>query len=142
MEVQISISILDKKDILVILPFLKILDPDIAEETLKSRVLAMAEENYRCLGIYDGNTLIGVCGLWYMTRHYCGKSLEPDHVIILEKYRGKGIGEQLFNWIFDYARQNGFEATELNTYVSNTSSHKFYYNLGYEIKGFHFVKIL
>ena len=102
----------------------------------------MADQNYKCLGIYDQSKLIGICGLWYMTRHYCGKSIEPDHVIIQDKYKNQGLGNQLFEWLFDYARREGIEASELNSYVENARSHKFYYNLGYEIKGFHFVKIL
>jgi diamine N-acetyltransferase len=77
-----------------------------------------------------------------MTRHYCGRSIEPDHVMIDPAYQGKGIGNQLFGWIFQYARENGYEATELNSYVNNSGSHKFYLNLGYVIKGFHFVKLL
>ena len=102
----------------------------------------MASQNYKCLGVFEGEKLIGICGLWYMTRHYCGRSIEADHVIILDEYKNKGIGNQLFDWIFDYAKAENIEASELNSYVENPRSHKFYYNLGYEIKGFHFVKNL
>ena len=78
----------------------------------------------------------------YCTRHYSGRSVEPDHVYIDEAYRGKGLGKQFFKWIYDYVLSKGYEAVELNTYVSNHPSHKFYYNEGYEIYGFHMLKIL
>jgi diamine N-acetyltransferase len=137
-----DIRFIEPGKISVILPLLMQLNNKTPEDLLKSRISEMVKENYKCLGIYDNEKLIGICGLWFMTRHYCGKSIEPDHVMIEPAYQGKGVGNLLFDWIFDYARENGFEASELNSYVNNPRSHKFYYNLGYEIKGFHFVKIL
>ena len=139
---QFSFQFIPKEKILTILPLLQIINTVTPLDILKKRVLEMADQNYKCLGIYDQSKLIGICGLWYMTRHYCGKSIEPDHVIIQDKYKNQGLGNQLFEWLFDYARREGIEASELNSYVENARSHKFYYNLGYEIKGFHFVKIL
>ena len=139
---EIQFKFIAPEDILVILPLMKKISTVKDEDLLKSRIIEMAGQNYKCLGIYDSNNLIGICGLWFLTRHYCGKTVEPDHVIIDDSYQGKGIGKMLFDWIFDFCRENGIEGTELNTYVENTRSHKFYYNLGYEILGYHFLKIL
>lgn len=139
---QIDFKFIPKEKILEILPLLSILNRTTPEDVLRERVIEMSEQNYKCIGLYDHNRLIGICGLWFMTRHYCGKSMEPDHVIIAEEYKNQGLGNQLFAWLFDYAKREGLEATELNSYVENARSHKFYYNLGYEIKGFHFVKKL
>src|SRR5688500_6642599 len=139
---NLQIRFIDPSRITDILPLLMQVNRKTPENVLRARVCEMVKENYKCLGIYDNDQLIGICGLWFMTRHYCGKSIEPDHVMIDPAYQSKGVGKLLFEWIFDYARQNGFEASELNTYVNNPRSHKFYYNLGYEIKGFHFVKFL
>ena len=58
------------------------------------------------------------------------------------EYQSKGLGKQLFEWIFDYAETVGVEAVEQNAYVRNTRSEKFYSNLNFEILGFHFVKRL
>lgn len=139
---NISIKIIPKEDILSILPLLRTLNTTTPDAILKDRVVTMANENYECVGIYDKNELIGMSGLWYMTRHYVGKSVEPDHVVIAENYRNMGLGKKLFEWIYQYAKEKGCEASELNTYTQNRKSHKFYYNEGYEIYGFHFVKIL
>ncbi|MCG8577088.1 MAG: GNAT family N-acetyltransferase [Flavobacteriales bacterium] len=137
-----QIQFIEKENILSIVPFLMELNGNISEEILSKRTLEMIEQNYRCLGVYDKGELIGICGMWFMTRHYSGRSIEVDHVMINKSYREKGLGKQLFDWIHDYANKNNVEACELNTYVRNTRSHKFYYNLGYEIRGFHFVKEL
>lgn len=123
-----------------IMPLLTQVNTKTPPDLLKTRLSEMVTQNYKCLGVYDQDKLIGICGLWFMTRHYCGRSIEADHVMIDPEYQGRGIGKLLFDWIFDYAKREGYEAAELNTYVNNSGSHKFYFNLGYIIKGFHFVK--
>jgi len=134
---------INKKDILDILPLLQKLNTTTPQDILKTRVLEMITcSNYECVGAFDQNKLIGISGLWYSIRHYVGKSVEPDHVIIDETYRGNNIGKHFFNWIYEYTKQKGCEAIELNTYTGNRKSHKFYYNEGFEIYGFHFVKVL
>ena len=90
--------------------------------------------------MYLNNELIGISGLWFLTRHYSGKTIEPDHVVISSKYRDKGLGKLLFEWIYKYAQSIGYEATELNTYIHNVKSHKFYENEGYKKLGFHYLK--
>jgi GNAT superfamily N-acetyltransferase len=139
---DIHFDFIPKENILDIIPLLEKVNIKTPRVVLKERVVEMAEQNYKCLGIYHQNKLIGICGLWFLTRHYCGKTVEPDHIMIDENYQGKGVGNLLFDWIFKYALDNNLEASELNTYVENTRSHKFYYNLGYEIRGYHFVKNL
>jgi hypothetical protein len=114
----------------------------ISEDIIRERVLEMADQNYQCLGIYHSEALIGVCGLWFQTRHYAGRSIEVDHVIIDESFRNRGIGNSLMNHVYDYARQKDCKWVELNTYVHNFPSHKFYYNQGFAAKGYHFVKEL
>ena len=111
-------------------------------EVLKQRFSGMFTQNYECTGVYDNDTLIGVCGLWYCTRHYSGKSVEVDHVYIADSYPGKGLGKAYFKWIYNYVKAKGYESIELNTYVSNFDSHKFYYNEGFKILGYHFFKKL
>ena len=139
---NISVNKILKKNILDIIPLLKKLNSNTPDKILKKRVLEMNEQNYECIGLYNKKELIGICGLWYTTRHYIGKTAEVDHVILENKYRNKGFGKIYFDWIFKYLREKGCEATELNTFVDNKKSHKFYYNEGYEIYGFHMLKIL
>jgi len=136
-----SFRIIPVSEILTILPLLEELaSADISEATRKQRVLEMASQNYECLGLFDDDTLIGICGMWFMTRHYAGKSVEVDHVIITEKYQGKGLGKQMMQWVYAYAKEKDCLWVELNTFVHNFASHKFYYNEGFVSKGYHMVK--
>lgn len=98
-----------KEEMGLILPFIQHLSArQISTEVLEQRFSEMFEQNYECHGIYWNGELIGVFGLWFMTR----------------------------------ARERGCETSELNTYVNNHRSHKFYLNEGYVIKGYHFLKKL
>lgn len=46
--------------------------------------------------------------------------------------------EEICKW----CRSRAYKSIELNTYVRNPRSHKFYFNQGYEIIGYHFEKAL
>jgi len=136
-------KILDKREIKSIIPLVKELSGHKVSDTLlEARFTEMVEQNYECAVVFHEDKLIGVTGLWYCTRHYSGKSVELDHVIIDKRYRNSGLGKSFMEWIEGYIKAKGYEALELNTYVQNYPSHKFYYNLGFEILGYHFVKKL
>lgn len=107
---------------------------------LIQRFNEMKSQNYECVVIKLGSEIVGVTGLWYSTRHYAGKSVELDHVFIKPEHRGKGLGKRFMKWIESYLKKKGVKSLELNSYVSNYPSHKFYYNEGFEILGYHFLK--
>lgn len=136
-------KIIENENIDLVIPLVEKLNGNkVPDETLKQRFSEMITQNYECAGIFNNEKLIGVCGLWFCTRHYSGKSVEPDHVFIEDDYRGQGLGKQFFKWIYNYALSKGCEAVELNTYVSNSASHKFYFNEDFKILGYHFLKKL
>jgi len=137
----IEIKLIHPNNILSILPLLKELNTTTSDDVLKQRVLEMTSQNYKCVGVFLNHKLVGISGLWFLTRHYSGKTIEPDHVVISSEHRSKGLGKILFEWIFNYAKSIGYEATELNTYIHNVKSHNFYENKGYRKLGFHYLKI-
>lgn len=125
-----------------IVPLLHILNPGITTETLHQRLDEMCTQGYQCAGAYEGDALIGCAGLWITTRYYVGRFIEPDNVLIHPGHQGRGIGDRLMQWIFEYGRQQGCVASELNCYVTNSRGHKFWMNHGYDIIAFHFQKHL
>lgn len=142
-ENKFIIKIIPSSEILSIIPLLqKLGNNSISEVLLKERVLEMTQQNYECLGIFDTEKLIGICGLWFQTRHYAGRSIEMDHGIINDEYRNLGIGKMLVDFVNDYAKKKACNWIELNSYVQNFASHKFLYNQGFVAKGYHFVKEL
>jgi len=140
---QLAFNKILKADYSLALPYLqKLNSAPIAPEILEQRLLDMFEQNYECFGIYRSNQLVGIFGLWFMTRHYAGRSCEVDHIYIEEDLQCTGIGKQLFYFIDEYSRSKNCETIELNSYVENFRSHKFYMNLGFVIRGYHFLKKL
>ena len=126
----------------VILPLVKMLNPDIDEAVLARRLEEMPGQGYQCAGAFFGEKLVGICGMWMATRFYCGKYLEPDNVVVHPDFRSLGVGQKLMAWVYDYARTQNCEVVELNSYVGSPRARKFYFNEGFAILGFHFQKKL
>lgn len=142
-DMELKFDILPNHNIEIIIPLVeKLNDYRVSRDTLRLRFQEMITQNYECVGVFDGSNLIGCCGLWFCTRHYSGKSVEMDHVFIDEDYRNRGIGKKMCDWIYRYVKMKGFETIELNTYVQNYPSHKFYYNEDFNALGYHFLKKL
>lgn len=120
------------------IPFLQKLNPDTSKEVLQERLTAMLKNNYKCIGVYDREKLIGISGLWILVKHYIGKHVEPDNVVILPEYRGKGIGAQLVRWIIDYAISINGNSVELNAYVASEEANKFWIDQGFKPVGYHY----
>ena len=123
------------------LPLAKQLNPHRSLKELKHLQTSMFElPRYKSFGVFDGANLVAISSCWLTTRHYSGKQLELDNVIVDEKYQSKGIGNILLSEIEKWAKSIDCKTIELNTYVQNLRSHKFYYNQGYQLLGFHFQK--
>lgn len=81
--------------------------------------------NYECVGVYDEDKLIGICGMWILNKLYVGKHIEPDNVFVLPEYRSAGVGKLMLDWVIDYAKEIGCDATEVNCYVENLKGKQF-----------------
>ena len=140
---EVTFKSISKTEIIQIVPLLFELNEErISKTTLSTRVLEMVQQNYECIGVFAESKLIGMAGLWFQTRHYAGKSVELDHVLITKAYQGCGIGTKFMHWITNFVKVKGCLWIELNTYVHNFPSHKFYYNQGFVAKGYHLTKTL
>ncbi|MCG8574858.1 MAG: GNAT family N-acetyltransferase [Flavobacteriales bacterium] len=124
-----------------ILELLLQLNPDKEVNILEPLLVEMCQlSNYTCFGLFEGEELIGVSTGWTTVRIYCGKQIELDNVIIDSHYQSKGYGKYFMEEIKHWSLANGYKSIGLNTYVQNSRSHKFYFNEGFKILGFHFEK--
>jgi len=142
MEIDnISLKELSQKWSKDILAFVKKLNPEKNDEILGQNILEMFEfENYTCFGLFQDDALIGISSGWTTVRFYSGKQLELDNVIIESEMRSSGLGKSFLSLIEKWAKDKSYQTIELNTYVQNGRSHKFYFNIGYQILGLHFQK--
>lgn len=137
---MIEFRFIKNENIYSIIPLLQVLNKKISAEVLKTRLDEMLEQDYKCIGIFDKKQLIGICGIWILTKYYVGKHIEPDNIVLLPEYRNNNIGKDLMTWIYKYAVENDCEASELNCYVNNTKAHKFFEKEGYKVIATHFQK--
>ncbi|MBO0323282.1 GNAT family N-acetyltransferase [Muricauda sp. CAU 1633] len=143
METQFTIRWIPVENLKSILPLAYVLNSErISMETLESRLVEMIPLGYKCIGVYDGEQLIGICGVWLLNKLYSGRHVEPDNVIIDPKYQGKGIGKLMMQFLMNYAEEIGCDTTEVNCYVKNEGGKRFWESHGYEPVGYHMIKRL
>lgn len=136
-----NIQLLSSKNVDEIVQLTKHLNPTIEMNTLKKRQTEMFQMgNFVCFGLYYNEDLIGISGGWITVRLYSGKQLEIDNFIIDPKIRSKGYGQQFLEAMEKWALDQNCETIELNTYVQNSGSHKFYFRNNFSILGYHFQK--
>ena len=141
MKEELTFEILTVENIAEISVLGKQLNPKMTLEQIQNLLKEMFTlSTYRCFGLFLNKKLVGISSGWITVRFYSGKQLEVDNVTIENSLQSKGLGKQFFDFIENWAKENGCETIELNTYVQNSKSHKFYFNLGYSILGFHFWK--
>lgn len=143
MNVKNNFKILSINDLDQIAVLGQQLNPDLSLQQTKDYFLQMFDfQNYICFGVFLNEELVGISSAWTTVRLYSGKQLEVDNVIIDKAQQSKGLGKLFFEYLENWAKEKEYKTIELNTYVQNSKSHKFYYNLGFDILGFHFLKRL
>ena len=135
------LEILNENHIDSILPIVSEVNHTLDAGIIRQRLVEMfAHANYRCFGLFDVSELIAVTSGWLLTKIYSGRQLELDNFAVAAHRRNDGVGKILHEKVQQWAGENGFVSLELNCYVSNSSAHKFYFNQGYSIIGYHFQK--
>ncbi|MBW2962344.1 GNAT family N-acetyltransferase [Mesonia aestuariivivens] len=143
MNEAIEFSFFSRNEISELIPLAHQLNPKLSEKELEAFLSQMFEfSNYYCFGLMLNKKLIALSSGWMTVRFYSGKQLEVDNVIVDQENQSNGYGKILFQHIENWAKEQGCNSVELNTYLENRRSHKFYHQNGFSILGFHFCKFL
>ena len=70
------------------------------------------------------------------------KTLYIDDLCVDENARGKHIGTQLYEYVLDYARKQGYYEVTLNVWADNKNALKFYESIGLRVQKIGMEKIL
>nr|WP_231950730.1 GNAT family N-acetyltransferase [Legionella spiritensis] len=83
--------------------------------------------------VEDDNQIVGVAQIDYLQylTYKGGVRAQIEGVRIQKKYRNKGIGKRLFNFLLDKAKQRGCQLVQLTTDKSRPEALKFYESLGF-----------
>lgn len=143
MNENFTLKVLDSADsMMVTFDVLSEVYTKITPESYREMLQDMIPNNYKQLAVFDGEKCIGVNGFWINTKIWCGKYLELDNIAVLESHRSQGIGKLMFDFLEKMAKETKCDAMMLDAYTQNFKAHKLYYNLGFEPRGFHFIKHL
>lgn len=121
---------------------IRFLYPNISEEKYELFLQEMVTRNYTQVAIFEGETCVGLTGLWFGIKLWSGKYLEIDNFIVHPEHRSKGVGKLLTDYVQQKAIALDCTMIVLDAYTGNFTAHKFYYNQGYNPRGFHFIKTL
>ena len=130
------------EEMLVQLEIIKFLYPNMTLEKYKSFLEEMIPKNYKQVAILENGTCVGMTGFWFGTKLWTGKYIEIDNFIVHPDYRKKGIGKIISKFIDNKAKELNCTCIVLDAFTGNFPAHRFYYNLGYVPKGFHFIKTI
>lgn len=136
------VRFLESHELPSILPLIEQLNPNVTPTVLRARFESIVERNYRCVGAFIDDQLVGIAGVWTGTRFWCGDYADIDNVVVHPDYRSHKIGAQLMQWIEQWATSQSITTLVLDAYVTNSQAAKFYLREGFEIVGFHYVKKL
>lgn len=130
------------EDLPAAIPLLAHLNPEIPEEVLARRFETILAEHphYHAFGAFVDGKLAAVAGAWIATKIWCGRYLEIDNLVADPARRSSGLGTALIQHLEAFGRENECNLAVLDSYTSNHPSHRLYHRLGFEIRGFHFVK--
>ena len=131
-----------KNEMLKHISVLNAIYPSLTIEEYDRELDQMLQHNYGQVAVFDDEICIGISGFWIGTKLWCGKYLELDNIVVLEKYRSKGVGKLLFDFLHKKAVEHDCTMLSLDSYTHNFKAHKFFYNQGFSPKGFHFINIL
>lgn len=125
-------------------PVMQFLRPHIATvDEFVQRVQNQTQQyGYQLVYLEDEGSVKAVAGFRLSECLALGKFLYVDDLVTSETERSKGYGEQLFQWLMDYARQHQCSAFQLDSGVQRFAAHRFYFRQRLEISSYHFSRSL
>lgn len=141
---QITIKKLDSKEqMLLAFPIIRQRYKEMTLENFDGQISEMiARNDFKMLGAFIGDEIVGVTGYWISRMLYCGRYIQISNFIVDRKKRGLGIGGKILHEIENLAKELQCEKIVLDSFTENKKSHPLYFKENFYIRGFHFMKDL
>ena len=121
---------------------LRFLYPEMTLEKYQNYLNSMVPNGYQQVAVFENNQCVALSGYWHNTKLWTGPHLEIDNFIVHPQHRKKGIGKRITDFIDAKAKELSCTCVVLDAFTGNFTAHRFYYNQGYEPRGFHFIKTI
>ncbi len=91
------------------------------------------EANYKIVVAKDGEKVVGSITFYKLDLFTFSFQpvLEIFNVAVLKDYRGQKIAKNLFGYVFDYAKENGYKSINLTCLDTAIPAHKLYESVGF-----------
>jgi len=133
LKVSTDEQILDTREVM------RQLRPGVPFDEYPAIVARMSQtDGYRLAALYDENVVRAVAGYRIMEMLHCGKIMYIDDLNTDERYRSKGYGKALMDWLKTEARAQGCLELHLDSGVQRESTHRFYFRERFTINCYHF----
>lgn len=95
-------------------------------------------DGYQLAALYDENAVRAVAGYRFMEMLHAGKIIYVDDLNTDERFRSKGYGKALLDWLKTEAKAQGCAQIHLDSGVQRESAHRFYFRERLTICAYHF----
>lgn len=119
-------------------PTMAELRPHLSEDAFVQAVRRMINANNFGLVYLDDEGVKAVAGFRISEWLHAGKYLEIEDLVTAEGARSRGYGGILFDWLKDYAQQQGCRQLRLVSGVGREDAHRFYLRKGMALEAKYF----
>ena len=121
-------------------PVMLELRPHLEKESFVRLIRDMENGGYKLAYIEESKEVVAVAGYRIFTNLAWGKNLYVDDLVTSERYRSKGHGESMLDWLRSIARDNDCKYFHLDSGTQRHQAHKFYFRQGFIISSYHFAE--
>ncbi len=114
------------------------LRPHLEEDKFIEQVRYQMKEGYKIAFLEIDKEILAVAGFRILTCLASGKFLYIDDLVVDEWKRSQNYGQQLFQWLIEYATNNHCQQLSLDSGVQRFAAHRFYLTQRMSITAHHF----
>ncbi|MBD2412260.1 GNAT family N-acetyltransferase [Nostoc calcicola FACHB-389] len=114
------------------------LRPHLEEAKFIEQVRYQMKEGYQIAFLEIDDRTVAVAGFRISTCLASGKFLYVDDLVVDEWKRSQNYGQQLFQWLIEYATNNYCQYLSLDSGVQRFAAHRFYLMQRMSITSHHF----
>ena len=114
------------EEILACYPVMVELRPHIVKQEFVAQVRRQQQNGYCLAYLEEGQVIQAVVGFRMAESLAWGKYCYVDDLIARTAIRSQGYGQELFEWVVEFATREGCVALHLDSGVRNFTAHRFY----------------
>ncbi|MCC5602400.1 GNAT family N-acetyltransferase [Nostoc favosum] len=119
-------------------PVISQLRPHLEQDKFVEQVRYQMKEGYQLAFLEVEKQAVAVAGFRIYTCLASGKFLYIDDLVVDEFKRSNSYGQQLFQWLIEYAKNHSCEHLSLDSGVQRFAAHRFYLMQRMSITSHHF----